>query len=88
MDLKDIERKVILAIRSTLGKYGEDVEIDLGTLLFQTGLDFSSLDAVMLIVKIEEIFDIKWPDEKLNFNDTFAVREVVEIVSEILKNEG
>lgn len=88
MELKMIEEKIIFAIYSIIGEADTNVTIDSNTLLFQAGLDFSSLDGVMLIVKIEELFNIKWPDELLNFSDNLSVNQLVECVSNIIKEEG
>ena len=87
MESRNIEEKIIQIIRSIIGKSDINTMINANTLLFQAGLDFSSIDGVMLVVKIEEVFHVNWPDELLNFSDILSVRELVEIVSSILKEE-
>lgn len=88
MDRKGIEAQLVCAIRTVLEDQNAEYDITSDTLLFQTGLDFSSLDGVMLIVKIEEVFNIKWPDELLHFDDNLTVFELVVIIESILNDEG
>lgn len=87
MKRKEIRNKVIYAIQSVLGENYQDEINNIcdDTKLFQTGLEFSSLDGVLLIVKIEEIFNIKWPDELLAFDDILTVGEVVDTISKCIE---
>ena len=61
--------------------FSEDVQ------LFQTGLEFSSIDGVMLVVELEEIFDIQWPDELLTFDDILTIGQVVDVINNCLNEK-
>lgn len=89
MERNEIIQKVIEAIKKVLGAsnvnanfaFSEDVQ------LFQTGLEFSSIDVVMLVVELEEIFGVQWPDELLTFNDILTIGQVIDIIDHCLKEE-
>lgn len=89
MERNEIIQKVIEAIKKVLGAsnvnanfaFSEDVQ------LFQTGLEFSSIDVVMLVVELEEIFGVQWPDELLTFNDILTIGQVINIIDHCLKEE-
>ena len=88
MQMSLIEEKVLLAVQSVMGESKVIATLmDEDILLFRGGLNLSSLDAVMLVVKIEEIFNIKWPDELLNFDNNLSLSEMVKIVNNILGEE-
>lgn len=90
MDREYIKLSIITAIKSVLGETNVNNEFVFSedTRLFQTGLEFSSIDGVMLIVSLEEIFDIKWPDEYLSFNDVLSIGEIIDVVEKcILKDK-
>lgn len=89
MERNEIIQKVVEAIKKVLGAsnvnanfaFSEDVQ------LFQTGLEFSSIDVVMLVVELEEIFGVQWPDELLTFNDILTIGQVIDIIDHCLKEE-
>lgn len=89
MERNEIIQKVVEAIKKVLGAsnvnanfaFSEDVQ------LFQTGLEFSSIDVVMLVVELEEIFGVQWPDELLTFNDILTIGQVINIIDHCLKEE-
>ena len=78
--------KVIMIIKAVLGEtnikdsfvFSEDV------MLFQTGLEFSSIDGVMMVVKLEQEFGVEWPDELLTFNDVLTIGKVSDVMEKIL----
>lgn len=86
MERNEIIQKVILAIKSVLGEseiddnfiFSEDVK------LFQTGLEFSSIDGVRLVVKLEEIFGVRWPDELLAFEELMTIGQVSDIIAQCI----
>ncbi len=89
MERNEIFKKVIETIKKILGTsnadanfiFSEDVQ------LFQTGLEFSSIDGVMLVVELEEIFDIQWPDELLTFDDILTIGQVVDVINNCLNEK-
>lgn len=89
MERNEIIQKVVEAIKKVLDAsnvnanfaFSEDVQ------LFQTGLEFSSIDVVMLVVELEEIFGVQWPDELLTFNDILTIGQVIDIIDHCLKEE-
>lgn len=89
MERNEIIQKVVEAIKKVLGAsnvnanfaFSEDVQ------LFQTGLEFSSIDGVMLVVELEKIFGIQWPDELLTFNDILTIGQVIDIIDHCLKEK-
>ena len=86
MERQEVVQKVRKAIKTVLGETEVDTHLSLReeTNIFQTGLEFSSLDGVMLIVELERIFDIQWPDDLLNFDDLLTIGEVSDIIEECL----
>ena len=89
MERNEIFKKVIEAIKKILGTsnadanfiFSEDIQ------LFQTGLEFSSIDGVMLVVELEEIFDIQWPDELLTFDDILTIGQVIDVINDCLNEK-
>lgn len=84
-------QRTVLAIKSVLGQSNvdEDFVFTEDINLFQTGLDLSSIDGVLLAVKMEELFGIKWPNEYLAFDDTLTIGQVLDIITQCLvQNEG
>ena len=89
MERNEIFKKVIDAIKKILGTsnadanfiFSEDIQ------LFQTGLEFSSIDGVMLVVELEEIFDIQWPDELLTFGDILTIGQVIDVINDCLNEK-
>ena len=89
MERNEIFKKVIDAIKKILGTsnadanfiFSEDIQ------LFQTGLEFSSIDGVMLVVELEEIFDIQWPDELLTFDDILTIGQVIDVINDCINEK-
>lgn len=89
MERSKILQKVIEAIKKVMGTsnvnanfvFSEDVQ------LFQAGLNFSSIDGVMLVVELEEKFDVLWPDDLLTFNDILTIGQVVDVIGSCLKEK-
>ena len=86
MERQDIVRKVVTTITAVLGETNVDENLVLteNTQLFHTGLEFSSIDGVVLVVKLEQLFDIQWPAELLNFDDLLTIGEVSNIIEKCL----
>ena len=62
-----IKDKLIILIKETINLEGEDIAIDESTNL-TNDLNFSSLDFIKLVVKIENEFNIEFDDDFLDFN--------------------
>lgn len=75
--------KIILVdiIREICGN--NDININGSSKLTDIGLEFSSLDDVMLIVSIEEKFSITWPNENLFFNKDITIDDIAKLVKDI-----
>lgn len=87
MKREDMYIYVKKIIQSVINEMNESIFSE-GLLLHENGLELSSLDVVIIIVKIEDFFDIQWPDEYLAFSN-ITIGEILNIVEEcILKKKG
>ena len=41
----------------------------------------------MLVVELEEIFDIQWPDELLTFGDILTIGQVIDVINDCLNEK-
>lgn len=89
-----MEREVILSkinadISAILGKIKDNNSMNFSEdmKLFNTGLEFSSIDGVMLVVRLEETFGISWPDELLSFEDVLTIGQVANVVEKCLSKK-
>lgn len=84
-----IVNNIVEVIKEILGDSSEDNNFILSEdmKLFQAGLGLSSIDGVMLIVKLEERFAIQWPDELLTFKDVLTVGQVADVIGQILEQK-
>ena len=89
MERNEIFKKVIEAIKKILGTSNADANFIFyeDIQLFQTGLEFSSIDGIMLVVELEEIFDIQWPDELLTFDDILTIGQVIDVINDCLNEK-
>ncbi len=89
MTRNDIIQKIIDIVENFINN--DDVNrrliITEKTDLFKDGLEFSSIDAVMFIVNLEEKFGIFWPDELLSFENSMTIGEVADIVTKCLEQK-
>lgn len=89
MERNEIFQKVIEAIKKILDNSNADANFVFSenVQLFQTGLEFSSIDGVMLVVELEEIFDVQWPDELLAFDGILTIGQVINVINHCLNEK-
>lgn len=90
MERNEAIQKVIDIIKNFIkdGDLDKKLILTEKTNLFQDGLEFSSIDAVMFIVNLEEEFEILWPDELLSFDNSLTIGDVADIVVQCVGKKG
>lgn len=81
-----VKEKLINIIKETISLEGENLVIDENTNL-TNDLNFSSLDFIKLVVKIENEFDIEFDDDFLDFNRFNVFGELVIYIGKLAEGD-
>jgi len=83
MEIEDIQKKVFEITADTMCIDVESLSLATG---FVTDLNADSLDAVEIVMGIEDVFDISIPDEEAD--DIMTINNVIEVVMKKLAEKG
>ena len=81
MKRDEIEKRVNDVLNEVLGV---DYSAIKGDAVLSDDLDADSLDAVEIVMGLEHEFDISIPDEKMYGNESYTVKDVYDLVEELL----
>jgi acyl carrier protein len=62
-----------------------DYQIDLSSDTVLQNVGMNSIMFIKLIVEIESIFNVEYPDEKLILTESGTLREIVSVINNILR---
>ena len=77
----EIEKRVNDVLNEVLGVDYSEIK---GDAVLADDLDADSLDAVEIVMELEHEFDISIPDEKMYGNKSYTVKDVYDLVEELL----
>ena len=81
MKRDEIEKRVNDVLNEVLGVDYSEIK---GDAVLSDDLDADSLDAVEVVMELEHEFDISIPDEKMYSNKSYTVKDVYDLVEELL----
>lgn len=81
MKRDEIEKRVNDVLNEVLGVDYSEIK---GDAVLSDDLDADSLDAVEIVMELEHEFDISIPDEKMYGNESYTVKDVYDLVEELL----
>ena len=81
MKRDEIEKRVNDVLNEVLGVDYSEIK---GDAVLADDLDADSLDAVEIVMGLEHEFDISIPDEKMYGNENCTVKDVYDLVEELL----
>lgn len=81
MKRDEIEKRVNDVLNEVLGVDYSEIK---GDAVLSDDLDADSLDAVEIVMGLEHEFDISIPDEKMYGNKSYTVKDVYDLVEELL----
>ena len=81
MERNEIEKKVNDVLNDVLGIDFSEIKDDA---VLENDLGADSLDAVEIVMGLEHEFDISIPDEKMYNNEGCTVKDVYDLVEELL----
>ena len=81
MKRDEIEKRVNDVLNEVLGVDYSEIK---GDAVLNDDLDADSLDAVEIVMGLEHEFDISIPDEKMYGNKSYTVKDVYDLVEELL----
>jgi acyl carrier protein len=81
MKKDEIEKKVNDVLTYVLGVDYSEIK---GDAVLSDDLDVDSLDAVEIVMELEHEFGISIPDEKMYGNESCTVKDVYDLVEELL----
>ena len=81
MKRDEIEKRVNDVLNEVLGVDDSAIK---GDAALSDDIDADSLDAVEIVMGLEHEFDISIPDEKMYGNESYTVKDVYDLVEELL----
>ena len=81
MKRDEIEKRVNDVLNEVLGVDYSEIK---GDAVLADDLDADSLDAVEIVMGLEHEFGISIPDEKMYGNESYTVKDVYDLVEELL----
>ena len=81
MKRDEIEKRVNDVLNEVLGVDYSEIK---GDAVLSNDLDADSLDAVEIVMELEHEFNISIPDEKMYGNKSYTVKDVYDLVEELL----
>ena len=81
MKRDEIEKRVNDVLNEVLGVDYSEIK---GDAVLSEDLDADSLDAVEIFMELEHEFGISIPDEKMYGNESYTVKDVYDLVEELL----
>jgi acyl carrier protein len=81
MKRDEIEKRVNDVLNEVLGVDYSEIK---GDAVLSDDLDVDSLDAVEIVMGLEHEFGISIPDEKMYGNKSYTVKDVYDLVEELL----